>query len=105
MLVRQPEGKYQQSPAASDGRVRRHLGPHAVTTTQLAFLIRGRQASIDELAREVGVDPGNLEDEVERLVTAGILADRRSATDPNSKAPLHGVEADWDFPQGIDRDG
>ena len=37
----------------------------------------GREASIAELAREVGADAGNLHDEVERLVKAGILADRR----------------------------
>jgi DNA-binding Lrp family transcriptional regulator len=37
----------------------------------------GREASIAELAREIGADPGNLHDEVERLVTAGILTDRR----------------------------
>jgi len=37
----------------------------------------GREASIAELAREIKADPGNLHDEVERLVTAGILADRR----------------------------
>lgn len=36
-----------------------------------------REASIAEIAREIGADPGNLHDEVERLVTAGILADRR----------------------------
>jgi hypothetical protein len=36
-----------------------------------------REASIAELAREIKADPGNLHDEVERLVTAGILADRR----------------------------
>jgi hypothetical protein len=36
-----------------------------------------REASIAELARETGSDPGNLHDEVERLVTAGILNDRR----------------------------
>jgi hypothetical protein len=36
-----------------------------------------REASIAELAREIGSDPGNLHDEVERLVNAGILADRR----------------------------
>lgn len=36
-----------------------------------------REASIAELARETGSDPGNLHSEVERLVQAGILADRR----------------------------
>jgi len=36
-----------------------------------------REASIAELAREINADPGNLHDEVERLVTAGILTDRR----------------------------
>lgn len=43
-----------------------------------ALLLRpDREASIAELAREIEADPGNLHDEVERLVTAGILADRR----------------------------
>ena len=37
----------------------------------------GREASIAELARETGSDAGNLHAEVERLVRAGILADRR----------------------------
>lgn len=37
----------------------------------------GREASIAELARETRSDPGNLHAEVERLVQAGILADRR----------------------------
>lgn len=37
----------------------------------------GREASIAELARETGTDAGNLHAEVERLVRAGILADRR----------------------------
>jgi hypothetical protein len=37
----------------------------------------GREASIADLAREIKSDPGNLHDEVERLVKAGILADRR----------------------------
>jgi predicted nucleotidyltransferase len=37
----------------------------------------GREASISELAVEVGTNPGNLHGEVERLVSAGILADRR----------------------------
>lgn len=36
-----------------------------------------REASIADLAREVGADPGNLHAEVERLVGAGILVDRR----------------------------
>jgi len=36
-----------------------------------------REASIAELAREIGADPGNLHDEVERAVQAGILTDRR----------------------------
>lgn len=36
-----------------------------------------REASIADLARETGSDPGNLHSEVERLVHAGILADRR----------------------------
>jgi hypothetical protein len=36
-----------------------------------------REASIADLARETGSDPGNLHSEVERLVQAGILADRR----------------------------
>lgn len=36
-----------------------------------------KEASIADLARETGSDPGNLHSEVERLVTAGILADRR----------------------------
>jgi DNA-binding transcriptional ArsR family regulator len=43
-----------------------------------ALLLRPeREASIAELAREIGSDPGNLHDEVERLVNAGILTDRR----------------------------
>jgi DNA-binding transcriptional ArsR family regulator len=37
----------------------------------------GREASIADVARETGSDPGNLHAEVERLVRAGILADRR----------------------------
>jgi len=37
-----------------------------------------REASIADLARETGSDPGNLHSEVERLVRAGILADRRA---------------------------
>jgi DNA-binding transcriptional ArsR family regulator len=36
-----------------------------------------REASIADLAREIGSDAGNLHGEVERLVQAGILADRR----------------------------
>jgi len=36
-----------------------------------------REASIADIARETGADPGNLHAEVERLVQAGILADRR----------------------------
>ena len=36
-----------------------------------------REASIADLARETGSDPGNLHSEVERLVQAGILSDRR----------------------------
>lgn len=36
-----------------------------------------REASIADLARETGADSGNLHAEVERLVTAGVLADRR----------------------------
>lgn len=36
-----------------------------------------REASIADLAREVGADPGNLHAEVERLVGAGILVDHR----------------------------
>jgi DNA-binding Lrp family transcriptional regulator len=36
-----------------------------------------REASIAEIARETGADPGNLHAEVERLVQAGILEDRR----------------------------
>lgn len=36
-----------------------------------------REASIAEIARETGTDPGNLHAEVERLVHAGILTDRR----------------------------
>lgn len=43
-----------------------------------ALLLRPqREASIAELAREIGSDPGNLHDEVERLVNARILTDRR----------------------------
>jgi MarR family len=37
-----------------------------------------REASIADLARETGSDPGNLHAEVERLVQAGILTDRRA---------------------------
>src|SRR6476620_2696290 len=37
-----------------------------------------REASIADLARETGTDPGNLHSEVERLVHAGILTDRRA---------------------------
>ena len=37
-----------------------------------------REASIADLARETGSDPGNLHSEVERLVQAGILTDRRA---------------------------
>ena len=37
-----------------------------------------REASIADLARETGSDPGNLHAEVQRLVQAGILADRRA---------------------------
>jgi hypothetical protein len=36
-----------------------------------------REASIADLARETGADSGNLHAEVERLVAAGVLADRR----------------------------
>lgn len=44
-----------------------------------AVLLRpDREASIADLARETGSDPGNLHSEVERLVQAGILADRRA---------------------------
>ncbi len=43
-----------------------------------ALLLKtGREATIAELAREIGADPGNLHAEVERLVHAGILVDRR----------------------------
>jgi DNA-binding transcriptional ArsR family regulator len=41
------------------------------------LLAPDREASIADLARETGSDPGNLHSEVERLVQAGILADRR----------------------------
>jgi MarR family len=37
----------------------------------------GREASIADLARETGADSGNLHAEVERLVSAGVLADQR----------------------------
>jgi hypothetical protein len=37
-----------------------------------------REASIADLARETGSDPGNLHAEVERLIQAGIVADRRA---------------------------
>lgn len=37
-----------------------------------------REASIADLARETGSDPGNLHSEVERLAQAGIIADRRA---------------------------
>ncbi|SET22292.1 ArsR family transcriptional regulator [Geodermatophilus poikilotrophus] len=36
-----------------------------------------REASIAELAREIGADPGNLHADVQRLVEGGVLADRR----------------------------
>lgn len=36
-----------------------------------------REASIAELSREIGADPGNLHSEIERLVDADILSDRR----------------------------
>ena len=42
------------------------------------LLQQDREASIADLARETGSDPGNLHAEVERLVKAGILADRRA---------------------------
>lgn len=43
-----------------------------------ALLLRpDREASIAELAREIGADPGNLHSDVQRLLTAGLLADRR----------------------------
>jgi hypothetical protein len=54
-----------------------------------------REASIADLARETGSDPGNLHAEVERLVRAGILTDRRvgrarllRAGDSELNAPL-----------------
>ena len=37
----------------------------------------GREASISEIAREIETNSGNVHGEVERLVSAGILADRR----------------------------
>lgn len=63
-------------------RSRSVLAPILRSETQArllaALLLRPeREASIAELAREISADPGNLHDEVERLVTAGILADRR----------------------------
>jgi DNA-binding transcriptional ArsR family regulator len=36
-----------------------------------------REASIADLAREVGADPGNLHSDVQRLLAAGLLTDRR----------------------------
>jgi hypothetical protein len=43
-----------------------------------ALLLRtGREASLADLARETQTDAGNLHAEVERLVKAGILSDRR----------------------------
>jgi hypothetical protein len=36
-----------------------------------------REASIAELAREIGADPGNLHSDVQRLLSAGLLTDRR----------------------------
>lgn len=36
-----------------------------------------REVSIADLAREIGADPGNLHREAQRLLTAGLLADRR----------------------------
>lgn len=49
-----------------------------------------REASIADLARETGADAGNLHSEVERMVRAGILTDRRAGrtrllrADPNN---------------------
>lgn len=37
-----------------------------------------REASIADLGRETGSDPGNLHSDVERLAQAGIIADRRA---------------------------
>lgn len=43
-----------------------------------ALLLRPeREASISDLAREVGSDPGNVHTEVQRLVDVGVLTDRR----------------------------
>lgn len=36
-----------------------------------------REISIADLAREIGADPGNLHSDVQRLLTAGLLTDRR----------------------------
>ena len=41
------------------------------------LLTQGREASITELGDETGASYGNLHGEVERLIAAGILADRR----------------------------
>ncbi|MFD4457235.1 ArsR family transcriptional regulator [Nocardia sp. NPDC058480] len=63
-------------------RVRPILAPILRNETQArllaALLLRpGREASIAELAREVGADAGNLQKEAVRLIEADILADRR----------------------------
>ncbi len=51
-----------------------------------------REASIAELAREIAADPGNLHADVQRLVEAGVLADRRVGRTrllrANSSSPL-----------------
>lgn len=62
--------------------VRSRLLPILRSETQARLLAAlllepGREASISDLAREIGADPGNLHGEVTRLVDARILADRR----------------------------
>lgn len=63
-------------------RVASVLAPVLRSETQARLLAAvllqpDREASIADLARETGSDPGNLHAEVKRLVQAGILADRR----------------------------
>lgn len=63
-------------------RVRSVLAPILRSETQARLLAAlllqpDREASIAELAREIGADPGNLHEEVQRLVDAEILTDRR----------------------------
>lgn len=63
-------------------KVRSWLAPILRSETQARLLAAlllqtGREASLTELAAEIGVNVGNLHTEVERLVQGGVLADRR----------------------------